>query len=246
MVRRASAPSEEASTDACVRTHVWALDFVFDACANGQQLKCLAVVDEWTRECLAIDVAGSIRSARVVEVLSKLVSVHGAPRHLRSDNGPEFVATAIIKWAAELVLLIGIPATGKSTFARDQFFGTHVRLNRNMLKTHHRERVLFEACLSTSAALVVDNTNVTRTERLRFIGPARAAGFRVRGFFFESRVRDALVRNEGRGRPVPDVAVLWRSAELELPAIAEGFDELFFVRLSAARGFDVSVWESPA
>lgn len=83
------------------RNHVWALDFVFDACANGQQLKCLAVVDEWSRECLAIDVAGSIRSGRVVEVLSKLVSLHGAPKHLRSDNGPEFVATAIMKWAVE-------------------------------------------------------------------------------------------------------------------------------------------------
>src|SRR5260370_39160594 len=58
---------------------VWAYDFVFDACANGQQLKCLTVVDEFTRECLAIDVAGSIRSGRVIEVLSKLVSVHGAP-----------------------------------------------------------------------------------------------------------------------------------------------------------------------
>jgi putative transposase len=65
---------------------VWAYDFVFDACANGQQLKCLTVVDEFTRECLAIDVAGSIRSGRVIDVLSKLVSVHGSPKHLRSDN----------------------------------------------------------------------------------------------------------------------------------------------------------------
>jgi putative transposase len=69
--------------------HVWAYGFVFDACANGQQLKCLTVIDECTRECLAIDVAGSIRSRRVIEVLSQLVSLHGAPRYLRSDNGPE-------------------------------------------------------------------------------------------------------------------------------------------------------------
>ena len=53
---------------------------MFDACANGQTLKCLTVVDEFTRECLAIDVAGRIRSARVIEVLAQLVSVHGAPR----------------------------------------------------------------------------------------------------------------------------------------------------------------------
>ena len=65
------------------RNSVWCYDFVFDSCANGQQLKCLTVVDEYTRECLAIDVAGSIRSRRVIDVLSKLISVHGAPRYLR-------------------------------------------------------------------------------------------------------------------------------------------------------------------
>lgn len=79
---------------------VWAYDFVFDACANGQQLKCLTVIDEYTRECLAIDVAGSIRSSRVIDVLSKLVSLHGAPTYLRSDNGPEFVSRAILRWLA--------------------------------------------------------------------------------------------------------------------------------------------------
>jgi putative transposase len=78
--------------------HVWAYDFVFDTCANNQTLKCLTIVDEWTRECLAIDVAGGIRSGRVIEVLTQLVSVHGTPRYLRSDNGPEFVATAILRW----------------------------------------------------------------------------------------------------------------------------------------------------
>ncbi len=53
---------------------VWAYDFVFDACANGQQLKCLTIIDEFTLECLAIDVAGSIRSGRVIEVLSRLAA----------------------------------------------------------------------------------------------------------------------------------------------------------------------------
>jgi putative transposase len=81
--------------------HVWAYDFVFDACANGQQVKCLTIVDEFTHECLAIDVAGGIRSARVIEVLAKLISVNGAPAVLRSDNGPEFVSAAILRWLLE-------------------------------------------------------------------------------------------------------------------------------------------------
>jgi len=77
---------------------VWSYDFVFDWCANGQQLKCLTVTDEWTKEGLAIEVDGRIRSGRVIEVLSRLVSERGAPLYLRSDNGPEFVSRALLKW----------------------------------------------------------------------------------------------------------------------------------------------------
>ena len=77
---------------------VWAYDNAPDTTASGQQIKCLTVVDEYTRECLAIDVAGAIRTKRVIEVLSPLVSAHGAPLFMRSDNGPEFVSQAILEW----------------------------------------------------------------------------------------------------------------------------------------------------
>jgi putative transposase len=80
---------------------VWSYDFVFDWCANGQQLKCLTVTDEWTKEGLAIEVDGRIRSGRVIEVLSRLVSERGAPLCLRSDNGPEFVSRALLKWIVD-------------------------------------------------------------------------------------------------------------------------------------------------
>jgi len=96
--RRRIASGRPRPTPPTAANHVWAYDFVFDRCANGQQLKCLTVVDEWTRECLAIEVSGSIRSRHVIEVLSRLVRVHGAPRYLRSDNGPEFVSRAILRW----------------------------------------------------------------------------------------------------------------------------------------------------
>lgn len=80
---------------------VWSYDFVFDWCANGQHLKCLTVTDEWIREGLAIEVDGCIRSGRVIEVLSRLVSECGAPLYLRSDNGPEFVSRALLKWIVD-------------------------------------------------------------------------------------------------------------------------------------------------
>lgn len=80
---------------------VWAYDFVFDGCANGQKLKCLTVVDEFSKESLFIDVAGSIRSQQLIEVLEKLIDKRGCPLVLRSDNGPEFVSLALLQWATD-------------------------------------------------------------------------------------------------------------------------------------------------
>jgi len=94
-VAAAARPRPQAPTGP---NQVWSYDFVFDHCANGQQLKCLTVTDEFTKEGLAIDVAGRIRSAGVIEVLSRLVSERGAPMFLRSDNGPEFVSKALLSW----------------------------------------------------------------------------------------------------------------------------------------------------
>jgi len=96
-----------------VANQVWAYDFVFDTTATGQQLKCLTVVDEFTRESLAIDVAGSIRSTRVIEVLSQLISVRGVPKILRSDNGPEFVSNALLRWATNNGLDMALIEPGK-------------------------------------------------------------------------------------------------------------------------------------
>jgi putative transposase len=81
--------------------HVWTYDFVFDRCANGQQLKLLTVVDEYTRESLAIHVATSIKSRSVIGVLARLVAERGAPQCLRSDNGSEFVAARVKEWLSE-------------------------------------------------------------------------------------------------------------------------------------------------
>ena len=99
--RRRIATGRPRPHPAAAANQVWAYDFVFDATADGRQLKCLTVIDEFTRECLAIDVAGSIRSDRVIELLSKLVSLRGAPRYIRSDNGPEFISKAVLKWVSD-------------------------------------------------------------------------------------------------------------------------------------------------
>jgi putative transposase len=126
--RRRAAGARPKSIAPTAANQVWAYDFVFDACANGQQLKCLAVIDEYTREALAIDVAGSIRSGRVIEVLAKLVSVHGAPRTLKSDNGPEFVSRAILRWLTDAGIDCALSDPGKPwQNATDESFNGKLR-----------------------------------------------------------------------------------------------------------------------
>jgi putative transposase len=80
---------------------VWSYDFVHDACRTGTPLKVLTVMDEFTREGLAIEVASTMPSAKVIRVLERLFRTHGAPEFLRSDNGPEFVALAVQGWLAQ-------------------------------------------------------------------------------------------------------------------------------------------------
>ena len=79
---------------------VWTYDFVHDWAARGGPFKCLSVVDEYTKECLALVAARSLPAADVLRVLGQLVSRHGPPRYLRSDNGPEFIARCVRRWLA--------------------------------------------------------------------------------------------------------------------------------------------------
>ena len=81
--------------------HVWTYDFIHDACHNGRKLKILTVIDEFTRECLAIETETSLPSKKVIALLQRLITEHDAPEFLRSDNGPEFIAKLIRQWLAE-------------------------------------------------------------------------------------------------------------------------------------------------
>jgi len=83
------------------KDHVWAWDFIHDRTAEGRPLKWLSIVDEYTRECLALEVGRGLTADRVIEVLSELFAVRGVPEHIRSDNGPEFIAAAIRSWLTQ-------------------------------------------------------------------------------------------------------------------------------------------------
>lgn len=80
------------------RNHVWAYDFVHERTHEGRAFRMLVVVDEYTRECLAIEVARKLNSQDVLRVLARLFVRHGVPEYIRSDNGPEFTAKAVRRW----------------------------------------------------------------------------------------------------------------------------------------------------
>ena len=84
------------------KNHVWTYDFVFDRTHNGRPLKMLTVVDEYSRESLAIEVARRLTSKDVIRVMARLMLKHGVPAHIRSDNGPEFVAKVLREWLHRL------------------------------------------------------------------------------------------------------------------------------------------------
>lgn len=98
--RRRSRPERPAALAAAFPNHIWAYDFLEDRDAQGTVLRILTVMDEFTREGLAIDVGTSTPAERVVGVLAQLVAVHGAPMCVRSDNGAEFVAVGLQLWLA--------------------------------------------------------------------------------------------------------------------------------------------------
>ena len=92
------------SANGCVRhkalhrNHVWSYDFLVDRTEDGRQLKLLVVIDEFTRECLAAEVGRTFTSRDVMLTLQYLFAVRGAPEHVRSDNGPEFIAKELQRW----------------------------------------------------------------------------------------------------------------------------------------------------
>lgn len=143
----------------------------------------------------------------------------------------------------EAVLLIGIQGAGKTTFYRERFFDTHVRISLDLLKTRYREKVFLSACLLAKQRFVVDNTHSTAAERARTIEPAREAGFRIVGYFFPPDVRASIARNAKRPTPIPVQGLLGTAKRLQPPQRAEGFDALYQVRLTPENEFVVEEME---
>jgi predicted kinase len=156
----------------------------------------------------------------------------------------QLLADESLRDMMEAVIFIGIQGSGKSSFFKERFFSTHVRVSLDLLKTRYREQTILEACLRTEQRFVIDNTNPTRDQRQKYIAAANASRYEVTGFYFQSIVEECLQRNSERteSERVPDVAILSTAKKLEIPTWDEGFDRLFYVRLSDQR-FVIEEWQ---
>jgi predicted kinase len=144
----------------------------------------------------------------------------------------------------EAVIFVGIQATGKSSFYIARFFQTHIRINLDMLRTRRRETLLLRACIEMQQRFVVDNTNPTLAERANYITPAKAAGFRVVGYYFPAVLGECIQRNNRRSgkQIVPIKGIVGTLKRLVPPSYAEGFDALYTVRIAEPDRFSVEEW----
>lgn len=145
----------------------------------------------------------------------------------------------------QLILFTGIPGSGKSTFYKQNFFHTHMRVNLDMLRTRHREDRLLDFCFHTSMPFVVDNTNVTLQDRKKYIDLAQQNHYAVIGYYFETNLQNCLQRNATRsGRQlVSERGLIAKYRALRIPSLQEGYNELYYVQLTTENEFIIRPWQ---
>ena len=142
----------------------------------------------------------------------------------------------------EVIIFIGMQASGKSTFYLSNFYKSHLRINLDMLKTRNREKIIYSACLEAKQSCVIDNTNPGVADRTRYIEPAKKAGFIVIGYYFEPNLEQCIERNSLRlgKEKIPVAALKDTYAKLVAPSLDEGFDQLYSVKVDGKGDFCVT------
>ena len=141
----------------------------------------------------------------------------------------------------QLIIFTGVQASGKSSFYLLNLYHSHLRINLDMLKTRHRENIIFEAGLASKTKMVIDNTNPTRADRTRYIQRAIDAGFEVISYYFDTDLNSTLSRNAQRAGKanIPEVGVRATFKKLQVPSFDEGLSQIFRIRIIGNGEFSV-------
>ncbi len=147
----------------------------------------------------------------------------------------------------EVIIFIGLQATGKSTFYRHYFSTTHELISKDLMPRKGKESRQVQAidiALSANKSIVIDNTNPRAIDRSNIINQSRNYQVKIIGYYFASKVSESLERNSTRtGKAlVPDVGIFATAKLLVKPEYSEGFDELFYVQIGTAAEFTITPW----
>ncbi len=137
----------------------------------------------------------------------------------------------------EAIIFCGIQASGKTSFYKDHFFKTHLRISLDLLNSRNKEQIFLTTCFATQQRFVIDNTNPTQLARRSYIDQARAYKFKVIGYYFLTSVEEAIARNKNRtGKEhVPIPGIRGTNKKLEPLTFEEGFDQIFHVTLTDSK-----------
>lgn len=145
------------------------------------------------------------------------------------------------------IIFMGLQGSGKTWYYAKYLSADYAHINLDTLHTRNKERIALEHCISEGKNIVIDNTNPTQQDRQRYIPVLRRAGYQITGYFFESRIKDCIRRNEqrsGKAR-VPNAAIAATSNKLEFPSLEEGFDELYFIARRDENVMEKEEWRLP-
>ncbi len=143
------------------------------------------------------------------------------------------------------IIFIGLQGSGKSTFYKERFFNSHMRISLDLLNTRNKERQFLEKCLDLQQRVVIDNTNPTKEERLKYLEKFKERKYETIAYYFQSKLEDCKERNQirtGKER-VPEAGILATYKRLELPGMDEGFDKIFYVEIKE-NNFEIKDWKN--